>query len=102
MALCAQCGLQLLPGNGLCRHHPHSYGADWAKSNRVMCDFLHRKKVLARLASDERDDSFWTHANQRAAEATRGQRRREQRESSPRPGGRRKNSTSSGGRRSAP
>jgi hypothetical protein len=29
----------------MCAHHVASYGDDWAMSNRIMCDFLHRGVV---------------------------------------------------------
>jgi hypothetical protein len=50
MSVCASCGLPLLDDNGLCGYH-HSYpGDDWATSNRIMCDFIHRKRILPRLS----------------------------------------------------
>jgi hypothetical protein len=59
MSLCAACGSQLPEDERLCRHHHSSHGDQWAEGNRIMCDFLHRKKVLVRLAPSERDDDFW-------------------------------------------
>jgi hypothetical protein len=59
MSLCAACGSQLPEDERLCRHHHSSHGDQWAEGNRIMCDFLHRKKVLVRLAPTERDDDFW-------------------------------------------
>jgi hypothetical protein len=29
----------------MCAHHAAGYGDDWAMSNRIMCDFLHRGVV---------------------------------------------------------
>jgi hypothetical protein len=42
------------------------YGDDWAEANRIMCDFFHRGKLPARLAQKERDDDFWSHADEAA------------------------------------
>jgi hypothetical protein len=61
MTLCASCGLELTDSSELCRHHvPH--GDNWAESNRIMCDFFHRRKLPARLAPAVRGDEFWAHA----------------------------------------
>jgi hypothetical protein len=27
----------------LCRHHTVAYGEDWAVSNRIVCDLIHRR-----------------------------------------------------------
>jgi hypothetical protein len=58
MTLCASCRTQLPDEEGLCRHHDSAYGDQWAASNRIMCDFLHRKKVPPRLEPAERDNEF--------------------------------------------
>jgi hypothetical protein len=42
------------------------YGDDWATANRIMCDFFHRGKLPARLTQKERDDDFWSHADEAA------------------------------------
>jgi len=56
MSVCASCGLPLLDDSGLCGHH-HSDPADnWATSNRIMCDFIHRKKTLPRFGLETRED----------------------------------------------
>lgn len=44
MSLCAACGLRLSGTRALCPHHDSTYGDNWAKANRLMCDFFHRKK----------------------------------------------------------
>jgi hypothetical protein len=62
MSVCASCGLETLDGSGLCRHHV-SMGDNWAESNRIMCDFLHRKKLPRRLTAEGRGDEFWAHAD---------------------------------------
>jgi hypothetical protein len=44
MSLCALCGHRTL-GEGLCAYH----GTDrdnWARGNRIMCDFIHRGILL--------------------------------------------------------
>lgn len=64
MSLCASCGLQLSGDTGLCPHHHCVYGDDWAKGNKIMCDFIHRKKVPPRLPKEERDDDFWAHTGE--------------------------------------
>lgn len=61
MSLCASCGSQLPDGEGLCRHHASAFSDDWARSNRILCDFIHRKAVPVRLALAERDDDFWAY-----------------------------------------
>ena len=42
MSLCAYCGHPSSGSAGLCTHHALHDEADWAASNRVMCDFVHR------------------------------------------------------------
>jgi hypothetical protein len=61
MSVCALCGLEIVDLSGLCRHHVVR-GDNWAESNRIMCDFFHRRKIPARLATDARGDEFWAHA----------------------------------------
>jgi hypothetical protein len=66
MSLCASCG-QLSGDGALCPHHHFVYGDDsWAVTNRIMCDFLHRKKMPPRLTPPERDDDFWAHTGEAA------------------------------------
>jgi hypothetical protein len=60
MSLCASCGLEIADGSGLCRHHV-AHPDNWAESNRIMCDFFHRR-IPARLAVETRGDEFWAHA----------------------------------------
>jgi hypothetical protein len=62
MSVCASCGLEILDGSGLCRHHM-TVGDGWAESNRIMCDFVHRKKIPPRLAPEGRVDEFWAQAD---------------------------------------
>jgi len=42
MSLCVQCGQSTFGGESLCAYHSASYGEEWARGNRIMCDFLHR------------------------------------------------------------
>jgi hypothetical protein len=54
MSRCAQCGFELEASVELCSHH-HVRDEDWAASNRIMCDFLHRGKEPARLPPSARE-----------------------------------------------
>jgi hypothetical protein len=43
MSLCAFCGHPTFGSGPMCPHHSSvAEGDDWATSNRIMCDFLHR------------------------------------------------------------
>lgn len=53
MSLCAICSFQLRGDRGLCAHHDGLYDEAWAMVNRVMCDFLHRRKEPELLPDDE-------------------------------------------------
>lgn len=57
MALCALCGSGLSGPEVVCGHHAAVYDDGWAQSNRVMCDFFHRKQIVPRLAPGERVDT---------------------------------------------
>jgi hypothetical protein len=59
MSLCALCGLHLSGNAGLCPHHHAACNDEWATANRIICDFIHRKKVPPRLSFAERDDDVW-------------------------------------------
>jgi hypothetical protein len=56
MSLCPSCGLQLSGSPELCAHHHAAYDDGWAAANRIMCDFIHRRKIPPRLSFAERDD----------------------------------------------
>ena len=58
MSLCAACGFDIPEDISLCPHHDHgtSGGRDWARGNRIMCDFLHRRKAPGRLGETQRVD----------------------------------------------
>jgi len=47
MSLCACCGQPTGDHDGLCAFHTLDT-ADWAVSNRIMCDFIHRGIVAPR------------------------------------------------------
>lgn len=57
MSVCTVCGLRLFDDTGLCPHHHCVYGDDWAKTNRIMCDFFHRGHEPQRLGQAERFDT---------------------------------------------
>jgi hypothetical protein len=52
----------MIDSSELCRHHVPRMD-NWAETNRIMCDFLHRRKVPSRLALEVRGDEFWAHAD---------------------------------------
>ena len=58
MSVCVSCGLETTGATELCHYHA-PIGDGWAESNRIMCDFLHRKKIPMRLPSDDRDHDLW-------------------------------------------
>jgi hypothetical protein len=45
MSLCALCGNDTHTADSLCAYHNPGTDDDWAHSNRIMCDFLHRGVV---------------------------------------------------------
>jgi hypothetical protein len=57
MNLCASCGYQLPVGYALCPHH-HTTDTGWARTNRVMCDLLHRGIAPLRLRARDREDEM--------------------------------------------
>lgn len=59
MSLCPSCGCQNSGDSELCPHHHCVVGDDWAASNRIYCDFFHRKQVAPRLSKQDRADDFW-------------------------------------------
>jgi hypothetical protein len=48
MSLCVLCGYPTRDPDDLCAHHSAGREDDWARSNRLMCDFLHRGITLPR------------------------------------------------------
>jgi hypothetical protein len=52
MTLCSLCGLIVSSDQanvGICYFHHYSHGDDWARSNKVLCDFFHRGVVPPRI-----------------------------------------------------
>jgi hypothetical protein len=45
MRLCALCGLAINAELDICPHHHSSMDDNWAISNRLICDFVHRGKL---------------------------------------------------------
>lgn len=45
MRVCVYCGLRLGDARDLCPYNT-AYDPDWAVSNRIMCDFIHRGTVV--------------------------------------------------------
>jgi hypothetical protein len=62
MRLCPYCGHPTYGGGLICRHHMSAVeGDDWARTNRTMCDFVHRGIVAPATAtalSDSLDTLF--------------------------------------------
>jgi hypothetical protein len=56
MSLCALCAQPTLDGDDVCAFHVDGHRGDWATSNRIMCDFVHRGIVSP--ASCERADAL--------------------------------------------
>ena len=60
MSLCAQCGSDAGYGVGICNYHVNAMDEQWAESNRIMCDFIHRKKEPVRVERQQREEeSFY-------------------------------------------
>jgi len=52
MRLCPYCGHPTYGGGLICRHHTGAVeGDDWARTNRTMCDFVHRRIVAPATAT---------------------------------------------------
>jgi hypothetical protein len=58
MSWCASCGLALSGGSALCLHHAASYGEDWARANKIVCDLIHRGVAPARLPPEDLDNWY--------------------------------------------
>ena len=63
MSLCTSCGSSIPGDLALCGHHHNVHGDDWAPSNRIMCNFIHRGIVPPRLDKDKRDDDLYAPAD---------------------------------------
>jgi hypothetical protein len=57
MIACVLCGVEVQDGSALCAHHLCGVGENWAASNRIMCDLVHRGIVPPRLSVDEREEA---------------------------------------------
>jgi hypothetical protein len=53
VSTCALCAVILTGEGELCTHHHTVKHDDWAAGNRVMCDFLHRKRIPPPPVEDE-------------------------------------------------
>jgi hypothetical protein len=42
MSLCVYCGQHTSRRDDVCAYHTSGQGTDWARGNRIMCDFVHR------------------------------------------------------------
>ena len=58
MSWCASCGVALSGSAALCSLHVATYGGDWAVSNRIVCDLIHRRVEPPCLPAEERAD-WW-------------------------------------------
>ena len=47
MSLCVQCAQPMSGSSEICAYHTAGHTDDWAKGNRLMCDFFHRGIVPA-------------------------------------------------------
>jgi hypothetical protein len=56
MNACPWCSIRLSDSSQLCAHHLHASDSDWAWTNRIMCDFLHRAILPARTMLAARHD----------------------------------------------
>jgi len=57
MNRCASCATELPRAMTLCVHH-HFHDAGWAVTNRIMCDFIHRGLIPARVSALDREDEL--------------------------------------------
>lgn len=54
MTLCPTCGLTC-PPDGICEHHAYVFYDEWSRSNRIVCDFVHRKIEPQRVDPEYRE-----------------------------------------------
>ena len=55
MAACAECGYESEGGPELCSYHVWNANENWARSNKIMCDFFHRRIVPTRHPDENLD-----------------------------------------------
>ena len=70
--ICSVCGLSTgytADAQEICAHHAAGLGDNWSDGNRIMCDFIHRRKIPPRLAEPERDEDFWAQVEAGTADA---------------------------------
>jgi hypothetical protein len=63
VATCTLCRATVSSGTELCLYHLGTEANDWAATNRIMCDFFHRKKLPPRLAPEQRDEEVMSYAS---------------------------------------
>jgi hypothetical protein len=51
MSLCLFCGLEVWGGNEICSHY-YLRSLDWAKSNKIWCDYFHRGVEIQRAPEE--------------------------------------------------
>jgi len=57
--ICAICGLESASlSTELCPHHDCVYGDNWSQSNRIQCDFFHRKILHSELQYINDEDRY--------------------------------------------
>jgi hypothetical protein len=50
VSVCAYCGYTIVDSSGICAFHSAAVADDWARDNRIMCDFIHRGIVVSEAA----------------------------------------------------
>lgn len=58
VTLCSACGLQTNVDTSICSHHHLANGDDWAVSNRIICDLIHRRLAPIRLTLAQLADEY--------------------------------------------
>lgn len=66
MPHCAACTLELDNDRGLCPHHDVRSADQWAASNKIWCDYFHRRIPIPRLTKAERDEEVWAYPGEAA------------------------------------
>lgn len=76
MSFCASCGSSLSGDVDLCSHHHTGQADDWARANRLMCDFLHRKWIPSAMETPDEVNGtlaeIWESVEEPAAVAAAG------------------------------
>lgn len=58
MSVCAICASVIADGEALCSAHPLAPDLDWSVANRLMCDFIHRGRVPARVIEEHSEEEL--------------------------------------------